>query len=78
MDQNDLVNILYDKQDGRITKIHLNEILDQFFQILSESLKRVKKSKFIILDLSLHQIQYINQSLPLSKRNPNNGIRCSF
>jgi nucleoid DNA-binding protein len=43
MDQNDLVNILYEKQEGRITKIHLNEILDQLFQTIGESLKDGKE-----------------------------------
>ena len=43
MDQNDLVNILYEMQEGRVTKIHLNEILDQLFQILGESLKDGKE-----------------------------------
>lgn len=39
MDKNDLVNILYQKQEGRITKIHLHEILDQLFQTIGQSLK---------------------------------------
>ena len=43
MDQNDLVNILYEKQEGRVTKIHLNEILDQLFQVLGESLREGKE-----------------------------------
>ena len=43
MDKNDLVNILFQKQENRITKIHLNEILDQLFEVIGESLKEGKE-----------------------------------
>ena len=43
MDKNDLVNILFELQDNRITKKHLDEILGQLFNVIGESLKQGKE-----------------------------------